>query len=74
MLCFNKFYYLTHPRIFMMTYGRICNHEVTWCSLLLTGVEQMKDEEEVERQADEVADGSLGDRQTGSTCMMAIKI
>jgi len=42
--------------------------------IVLTGVEQRKDEEEVEREADEVADGSLGDRQTGSTCMMAIKI
>ena len=42
--------------------------------IVLTGVEQRKDEEEIEREADEVADGSLGDRQTGSTCMMAIKI
>ena len=58
----------------MMTYGRICNHEVTWCSLLLTGVEQMKDEEEVERQANEVADGSLEIAQTRSPYMMAIKI
>ena len=46
----------------MMTYGRICNHESIWCFLLLSGDEQRKDEEEVERQADEVADGSLGDR------------
>ena len=30
--------------------------------IVLTGVEQRKDEEEVEREADEVADGSLGDR------------
>jgi hypothetical protein len=29
--------------------------------IVLTGVEQRKDEEEVEREADEVADGSLGD-------------
>lgn len=29
--------------------------------IVLTRVEQRKDEEEVEREADEVADGSLGD-------------
>jgi len=29
--------------------------------IVLTGVEQRKDEEEIEREADEVADGSLGD-------------
>ena len=45
----------------MMTYGRICNHKSTYCFLLLTKAVQRKDEE-VERQADEVADGSLGDR------------
>ena len=58
----------------MMTYGRICNHESIWCFLLLSGDEQRKDEEEVERQANEVADGSLEIAQTRSPCMMAIKI
>ena len=36
MLCFNKFYYLTHPRIFMMTCGRICKHESTFAGGFVT--------------------------------------